>query len=103
MPKVVINRCYGGFGLSRKARDMYQERTGREYDYWEDSRHDPDLIAIVEQLGTKDAGDQYSLLSIQEVDKLYVVHEYDGMETIITPDDMHWIDATISPVTMKKS
>jgi hypothetical protein len=28
--KVVINRCFGGFGLSEKAVKLYKEKSGRD-------------------------------------------------------------------------
>lgn len=108
--KVVINRCHGGFGLSEEAIDMLLERKGvafqkmpgsfgqslyyaaftdpcdetfiPHYDYYDD-RADPDLIAVVEQLGER-ANDRYSELKIIEIpdDVMWDVDEYDGMEWV---------------------
>lgn len=162
--KVIINRCYGGFGLSLIAQKMYLERKGQTpffykqtqysfregyygftkisedkleqesdmgmghttlkdlgekfnligkdmhiphgssrknlptyYDYKEfcswyyrndpfssDIRTDTDLIAVVEELGSKRASGQCSSLHIVDIpdDIKYEIDEYDGMETI---------------------
>ena len=91
--KIVINACYGGFGLSDKAIAMYRERKGIAADerttYADElARDDADLIAVVEALGTKKAGDGlYSVLKVVEVpmwlkEKGWHIEEYDGVEHI---------------------
>ena len=47
--KIVINNCFGGFGLSEEARGML----GRPLDScdWEVKRDDPKLVEVVEKLG----------------------------------------------------
>lgn len=81
--KVVVNRCYGGFGLSR----IGMEFMGLEWDGYghcsDLSRHDPKLVACVEQLGEK-ANGEHAKLSITEIpDNIkYVIEEYDGREHI---------------------
>lgn len=100
--KAVINRCYGGFGLSPQAFEMLLDRKGIEYektssrqcrdedcDYYRkghvgenehylwyyqfsDDRSDADLIAVVEHFG-KDANGWASDLRIVEI-----------------PDDVEW-------------
>ena len=53
-------------------------------------RHDPDLVAVVEALG-KEVNDTFSDLAIEEIDgDMYNIDEYDGKETVITPDDIGW-------------
>ena len=50
------------------------------------SRHDPILIQVVEELGNEVNG-PYSKLAIVEIDSnLYRIDEYDGAESIITPE-----------------
>ena len=50
-------------------------------------RHDPDLVAVVEALGK----DTFSDLAIEEIDgDEYYIEEYDGKETVVTPDDLCW-------------
>ena len=132
--KVVINRCYGGFGLSHEAVMRYFEIKGinvypeqgqdswKFWTYWtvkpedrieskegeafysmsiEDrrayneahsaqtfyprdiERHDPALVQVVEEMGSKANGD-YAELAVVEIpdDVNYIVEEYDGLEHI---------------------
>ena len=53
-------------------------------------RHNPDLVAVVEALG-KEVNDTFSSLAIEEIDgDMYNIEEYDGKETVVTPDDIGW-------------
>ena len=53
-------------------------------------RHDPDLVAVVEALG-KEVNGTFSDLAIEEIDgDKYNIEEYDGRETVVTPDDIGW-------------
>ena len=89
--KVVINACFGGFGLSGEARAMWRERKGITADaratYADElARDDADLIAVVEELGEK-ANSTYSQLKVVEVpmwltEKGWTIEEYDGWEHI---------------------
>lgn len=69
--KVVINKCYGGFGLSDKGMETYQEfcradgKQPKEY-YWEIVRNDPALVRTVETLG-KEVNDSVSRLKVVEI------------------------------------
>ena len=94
MVKIVINRCYGGFGLSEAAENRYAELKGidpADVVYYEIERHDPVLVQVVEELG-EDAGYAYSDLQIVEVPAgtRYRIDEYDGFETLNTMDDYDW-------------
>jgi hypothetical protein len=128
MIKIVVNRCYGGFGLSAKAMHAYAARKGLTL-YPEDSsfhtiywtvppgdrprrvewsklsqeeriaysaayrdarlsasdiaRDDPDLVAVVEELG-KAASDTYAELDVAEIPDgtSWVIEEYDGREWV---------------------
>ena len=68
----------------------YSEQTWR-YDR-SVSRHDPILVKVVEELGEKASGD-YVDLQIEEVEGLYRIDEYDGMERVMTPSDYKWENA----------
>jgi hypothetical protein len=99
--KIVINRCFGGFGLSTEAHAFIAKRKGWNHacddwdkDYWYSEpgkavyendllRFDPDLVAAVETLGA-DANGHYSELKIVDVpDEVdWYIHEYDGLEEV---------------------
>ena len=53
-------------------------------------RHDPVLVQVVEELGDKANGD-YAKLRIAEVSGPYKITEYDGFESVKTPDNVNWI------------
>mgnify|MGYP003138503186 CR=1 FL=1 len=100
MNKVVINICYGGFGLSEKARILYNDYAAAKgmktfengYDFsYEVSRHCPILIRVVEELGSEASGD-YAELQIEEVyGGIYQIKEYDGLESVVEPSGQTWI------------
>lgn len=81
--KIAINKCWGGFGLSDKAMELYQELSGKECGYWDIERNDPFLIEVIETLG-EDANRDYSELRIVEIpdDVQWDIHNYDGMEHV---------------------
>jgi hypothetical protein len=81
--KVVINTCFGGFGLSTAAEDEFRKRTGYLASLYDVERNDPDLVAIVEEMGEA-ANGQYSKLKVVEIpdDVQWIIEDYDGRETI---------------------
>ena len=85
--KIVINKCFGGFGLSDDAIDLYKILTGtppaEDVYYWEIPRDKAILVQIVEQLGER-ANSHYGELAIVEIpdDVEWHIHEYDGMEHV---------------------
>jgi len=94
--KIVINRCFGGFGISKAAfvrlRELgcnaALEATENEYNYIEINyieikRDDLLLVRVVEELGDK-ANGQYAELKIVDVpDGIdWEIAEYDGMESV---------------------
>lgn len=109
MKKVVLNGCYGGFGLSKDAVLAILNRKGIEvarveegdYGRWKiydvdgeyyssyafgGERDDEDLVAVVEELGEK-ANGSCAELYIDEYDEEnynYDIDEYDGAENLIT-------------------
>jgi hypothetical protein len=84
--KIVINRDYGGFGLSNKATEMLAEKKGvevEELDIYDIPRNDADLVSVVEELGLA-AEDEFSKLAIVSIPDgvKFMIDEYDGMESI---------------------
>ena len=81
--KIVINKCYGGFGLSEVALTRYNNETGNNKQDWDIRRDDPVLVSIVEELG-EDSWGGYSKLKVVEIpdDVEWQIDEYDGMEWI---------------------
>jgi hypothetical protein len=109
MQKVVYNACYGGFGLSDKAMDRMVElgwnlKLNPKYNpnsksmfsskyefhgYVNCPRHHPILVQVVEELGEKASGDCADL-QIAEIEGLYRIDEYDGNESVVSPDGYDW-------------
>ena len=91
--KIVINRCYGGYSLSQKAKDMYREATQdtpKGGDFYADTdipRDDPALIKIIEGLGLKESAGHFAKLKIIEIpddvpDDGWIIQDYDGIEWV---------------------
>lgn len=80
--KVVINKCYGGFSLSREG----MEFLGLEWDgygQYYDDRHNPKLVECVETLGDKANGRCADLQVVEIPDNVdYKIEEYNGIEHI---------------------
>lgn len=80
--KFVLNKCYGGFSLSKKAQEMLgvDSPFASAFD-----RNDPKLIEVVEKLG-KEANGNYTELVVVEIPSEatdYEIDNYDGIENII--------------------
>jgi len=114
--KVVYNNCYGGFSISTEALLLARQQSGNPFwggariagEAYPDGtiasggvlasfghhindikRDDPILVQVVEQLGDK-ANGRCSKLAIETVDGPYRIVEYDGNETVETPDSISW-------------
>lgn len=86
--KIVINRCFGGFGLSQEGLERYKELSGVtdvtiNSVYMDIRRDDKFLVKTIEDLGVKASG-RYSVLEVIEIpdDVKWEIREYDGAETI---------------------
>lgn len=83
--KIVVNRCFGGFSLSKEAYEFLGlEWDDYGYDYNDDDkRTDEKLIKCVEALGEK-ANGRFSRLEVVEIpdDIEWEISDYDGIETI---------------------
>ena len=94
MNKVVINNCYGGFGLSERAKKRYQELSGTTFPdmSWDIQRHDPALVQVVEEL-KEEANGRNACLSVEEIPgNRYYITEYDGVEEVHCPEaEYSWI------------
>jgi hypothetical protein len=108
--KIVLNRCYGGFGISEKAVNWLRER-GEPHDKayviesmgWRPShcglhRHDPLLVECVETLGEEASGDSARLEVVEINQPLYRINEYDGAESIEEPEGLRWTNASVLEV-----
>jgi hypothetical protein len=84
--RIVINDCYGGFGLSDRALSEYKKLASiTEGDFYDRdiARDDPYLIKVVKEMGMS-ANGRFSNLKIVEVpaDVEWIVQEYDGAEWV---------------------
>lgn len=108
MPKVVVNSCFGGFGLSHQAIMRYSElaninlvcQMGIENHYityykdgvisddnyfstYDIERDDPILVQVVEEMGVAANGDFADLrIAVVPDDIDWYVDDYDGNETV---------------------
>ena len=104
MQRIVINKCYGGFGLSLAAGNRLVDlgkRTTNKKDntkFSKDSkkwgvsnydfeggleRNDPLLVQVVEELGNEANGSFASLHIVEIPDEVeWEIEEYDGMEWV---------------------
>jgi hypothetical protein len=86
MRAIVINRCYGGFGLSQVARELLAQRKNismEKFNIFDIRRDDKDLVAVVQELGAE-VNTVHSELKIVEIpeDVKWYIDEYDGMEAV---------------------
>lgn len=78
--KIVINDCFGGFGLSEEA---YAKLIEWGVPVRTDSRNHPLLVRVVEELGAK-ANGRFAKLKVVEIpdDVEWEIAEYDGNEHV---------------------
>ena len=81
--KVVINKCYGGYKLSKEAYEylgLDWDGYGYDYDLY---RTDPKLVECVETLGDIASGSSSNLKVVEIPDDVeWEIHDYDGIESI---------------------
>jgi len=106
--QIVINRCYGGFGLSHEAIMRYAELKGinlvfqkgevfdlvhyykdeiKQENYFSDridiERTDPVLVQVVREMNGKASGPHSQLGVVEIPDGVeYTIEEYDGSEWV---------------------
>lgn len=81
--EIVVNRCYGGFQLSRKAYEFLGlEWDGYGYAY-SDDRTNPKLVDCVLTLGPEASGFYAQLVVVYVPDDVeWEIRDYDGIETV---------------------
>jgi hypothetical protein len=81
--KVVINRCFGGYGLSMAAyKALGFKWDGYGYAYIDD-RTNKKLVEVVEKLGSAADGSSAALKVIDVPDDVkWMIDAYDGLETV---------------------
>lgn len=85
--EVLYNDCYGGWGISQKAYELYKTRNNNVSPRRRRKiiRTDPILIQIYHELG-KDFDTKYSKTEIDIFPKKYAnyinIKEYDGLESV---------------------
>jgi hypothetical protein len=110
--KLVLNKCYGGFGLSDgatrhlaalKSITLYELEREHWTEFYLDPeleipfdthdipRTDPHLVAIVEEFGALASG-HCANLQVRDLTpgQLYRITEYDGLEALEFPSDIQW-------------
>jgi len=82
--KIVINKRYGGFGLSSEALELYQKKTGKlNVSKYNIERNDPSLVEVVNELGPKANGPLARLVIVEVPDDVaWDIEEYDGIEWV---------------------
>ena len=100
--KIVINKCYGGFSLSKKVYkalnikwDGYGYIQNKDLniksDNWKEYRTDKKLIKAIEKIGLKQSSGTHAELEIIEIpdDVDWEIDDYDGIESVIDKK-RHW-------------
>jgi hypothetical protein len=114
MQKILINTCYGGFGVSDEAIELWFSKKGlpmrvetteygyKTYYHGDDmicciNRKDPTLIEIFEEIGSERTSGDYAKLVLVELPEFcqYRMGEYDGTEWI----EETWIEVSIDDLT----
>ena len=84
--KIVVNVCWGGYGLSKEAYDFLGEDWDNYGFLYDKDRANPKLVECVEKLGSKANGSMSELKIVEIPDGIeYEINDYDGIEQIIEP------------------
>jgi hypothetical protein len=83
MQKIVINKCYGGFSLSKKALHFIGIPMNHSGSYYNMPRDDKALVYCVETLGESANGSFAELKVVEIPDGVeWEIEGYDGVEWI---------------------
>lgn len=84
MTRIVINACYGGFGLSQKAILLHREKKGLGLnDRTDIPRDDATLLQVVEELGRRANGKHAELTIVEIPDGIeWEIEDYGGFEWV---------------------
>jgi hypothetical protein len=100
MLEVMVNMCFGGFGLSQAAMDEYRRRCPSSFFADRDCdipRHDAVMVQIVKDLGSEAASARHASVQLRRIPSEYVRHytieEYDGMESVALDRAGYVLDA----------
>ena len=90
--EVMYNGCYGGFGFSEEAQQMYEAQGGTAKGRAV-PRHDTLMIRILKELGPERANKQsgnilFVIIPARFAD-FYSISDYDGMETVVIEHDLY--------------
>lgn len=79
--KIIINCSYGGFQLSDEAVRLMEGKWDSNYP----TRRDPNLIALIEEIGSKRVSNHSNLRVVEIPDEAtdWRLEEYDGWESVI--------------------
>ena len=90
--KIVINKCYGGFGLNDAAFKVLAQRMQTSVDAAQDlqytNRHEfrthPEVVKLVEEMGAACWGEHAELKVVEIPDDCtnWFIDDYDGVESI---------------------
>ena len=109
--RVVYSTEHGGFALSplaavflagrgeseaveRMIRNPLDEAlaNGSVFYAWEIPRHSDSLLMCIDELGLEKVAGANCELAVFELNgDRYIIHDYDGKETVIEPKDIEWI------------
>lgn len=81
--KIVINRRYGSFSLSKEAAQILEVNP---YNYDDEFRENQGLINLIERQGSDFVSGRYADLEIVDIPDAatdYEIEEFDGMERVI--------------------
>jgi len=87
MTKIVVNRCYGGFGLSPMAQKMYLKLIGKDCYFYKQTKYEH-----------RDEIEEYVRTSMKEATEnsfVYTVTKDLGERTNKLPNDDFWYDGNL--------